>query len=143
MGFGRKSWFRYRVVIYALVVVGLLLYRNQINWSRLTAAFKGDGPAEKSLVLAGRDLAPGLVDVLVEHYRRDYPDLDIRTQGGGTNQALEDLVNRRADVAFLSGLRRRPSRICFFRWTETPPWWKRWASAPSLCSPGRCCGRST
>ena len=102
MGFGRKSWFRYRVVIYALVVVGLLLYRNQINWSRLTAAFKGDGPAEKSLVLAGRDLAPGLVDVLVEHYRRDYPDLDIRTQGGGTNQALEDLVNRRADVAFLS-----------------------------------------
>jgi ABC-type phosphate transport system substrate-binding protein len=102
MGFGRKSWLRYRVVIYALVVVGLLFYRNQINWSRLTTAFKGDGPAEKSLVLAGRDLAPGLVDVLVEHYRRDYPDLDIKTQGGGTNQALEDLVNRRADVAFLS-----------------------------------------
>ena len=42
------------------------------------------------------------MDVLVAHYRRDYPDLDIRIQGGGTNQALEDLVNRRADVAFLS-----------------------------------------
>ncbi len=102
MGFGRKSWLRYRVVIYALVVVGLFLYRNQINWSRLTTAFQGHGPAEKTLILAGRDLAPGLVTVLVEHYRRDYPDLDIRTLDGGTNQALEDLVNRRADAAFLS-----------------------------------------
>jgi len=102
MGFGRKSWLRYRVIIYALVALGVFIYRNDIDWSRLTAAFQDRQQGEPTLVLAGRDLAPGLVDVLVDHYRRDYPGLDIRTLPGGTNQALEDLVNRRADVAFLS-----------------------------------------
>jgi ABC-type phosphate transport system substrate-binding protein len=102
MGFGRKSWLRYRVIVYALVAGCVFLYRNQIDWSWLTTAFQGPEQTEPTLVLTGRDLAPDLVDVLVGHYHRDYPDLDIRTQGGGTNQALEDLVNRRADVAFLS-----------------------------------------
>jgi len=102
MGFGRKSLLRYRVFIYALVIGGIFIYRNHIDWSRLTTAFQGGQKAEPTLVVTGRDLAPGLVDILVGHYHRDYPDLDIRTQGGGTNQALEDLVNRRADVAFLS-----------------------------------------
>jgi ABC-type phosphate transport system substrate-binding protein len=102
MGFGRKSWLRYRVIIYAVVALGVFIYRNDIDWSRFTAAFQDREQAEPTLVLAGRDLAPGLVDILVNHYRRDYPELDIRTLPGGTNQALEDLVNRRADVAFLS-----------------------------------------
>jgi ABC-type phosphate transport system substrate-binding protein len=102
MGFGRKSWLRYRVVIYTVVAVGVFIYRNHIDWSRLTAAFPGREQAEPTLVLAGRDLASGLVDVLVDHYRSDYPELEIRSMPGGTNQALEDLVNRRADVAFLS-----------------------------------------
>jgi len=102
MGFGRKSWLRYRVIIYSLVVICLFLYRNRIDWSRLTTSFQDGRQNDPTLVVAGRDLAPGLVDVLVAHYHRDYPDLDIRIQGGGTNQALEDLVNRRVDVALLS-----------------------------------------
>jgi ABC-type phosphate transport system substrate-binding protein len=102
MGFGRKSWLRYRVIIYAVVAVGIFIYRNDIDWSRLTTAFQGREQGEPTLVLAGRNLAPDLVDILVNHYRRDYPELDIQTLPGGTNQALEDLVNRRADVAFLS-----------------------------------------
>jgi len=102
MGFGRKSWLRYRVIIYAVVAVGVFIYRNDIDWSWLTTAFQGQQQSEPTLVLAGRDLAPGLVDILVDHYHRDYPELDIRTLPGGTNKALEDLVNRRADVAFLS-----------------------------------------
>ncbi len=106
MGFGRKSWLRYRVIIYAVVAVSVFIYRNHIDWSRLTAAFRGREQSEPTLVLAGRDLAPHLTDVLVDHYRRDYPELDIQTLPGGTNQALEDLVNLRADVAFLS---RRPT----------------------------------
>jgi ABC-type phosphate transport system substrate-binding protein len=102
MGFGRKSWLRYRVILYTVVAVGVFLYRNHIDWNRFTALFQGQQQGEPTLVLAGRDLAPGLVDILVDHYGRDYPRLDIRTLPGGTNQALEDLVNRRADVAFLS-----------------------------------------
>jgi len=102
MGFGRKSWLRYRVIIYTVVAVGVFMYRNHIDWNRLTAPFRDLRQGEPTLVLAGRDLAPGLVDILVDHYRRDYPGLEIRTLPGGTNQALEDLVNRRADVAFLS-----------------------------------------
>ena len=102
MGFGRKSWLRYRVIIYTVVAVGVFMYRNHIDWNRLTAPFQDRQQGEPTLILAGRDLAPGLVDILVDHYRRDYPGLDIRTLPGGTNQALEDLLNRRADVAFLT-----------------------------------------
>lgn len=102
MGFGRKSWLRYRVIIYTVVAVGVFMYRNHIDWNRLTAPFRDRQQGEPTLTLAGRDLAPGLVDILVDHYQRDYPGLDLRTLPGGTNQALEDLVNRRADVAFLT-----------------------------------------
>jgi ABC-type phosphate transport system substrate-binding protein len=102
MGFGRKSWLRYRVIIYAVVAVGVFLYRNHIDWSRLVPAFVDRAGGDLTLVIGGRDLAPDLVDVLVEHYRRDYPDLAVSTLPGGTNQALEDLVNGRADAAFLT-----------------------------------------
>jgi DNA-binding transcriptional LysR family regulator len=102
MGFGRKSWLRYRVVLYAAVAIGVFLYRNHIDWSRLVPAGINEEDVPRTLVLAGRDLAPGLVDILADHYGRDYPELVITTRTGGTNQALEDLVNGRADAAFLS-----------------------------------------
>jgi ABC-type phosphate transport system substrate-binding protein len=102
MGFGSKSWLRYRVFIYAAVAIGVFLYRNHIDWTRL-APWSGDQEgADPTLVLTGSDLAPGLVDILIEHFRRDYPDLDVTIRPGGTNQALEDLLNGHTDVAFLS-----------------------------------------
>lgn len=52
--------------------------------------------------MSGGDLAPDLIGRLVSWYRQDYPELELRLLGGGTRQALEDLINRRADVAFLS-----------------------------------------
>lgn len=106
MGWGRKSWIRYRVGIYAVVVVLVFVYRNHFDWRRLVATGNRDDTGASTLIIAGSDLAPALVDALVEHYGRDYPDLDIRTTGGGTNQALEDLLNRQADVALLA---RRPT----------------------------------
>ena len=102
MGLSRKSWVRYRVVIYSVVAVTIFAFRNHLDWSRLTNLVQPEDTRNQSLVLAGRDLAPALIDALIEHYHRDYPTLAIQPNGGGTNQALEDLLNRRADVAFLS-----------------------------------------
>ena len=102
MGSGRKSWLKYRVVLYAVVAIGAFLYRNHIDWSRILPATgdrTGDGGA---LVIGGRDLAPALGDELLDQYRRDYPDHVVTTPAGGSTQALEDLVNGRADAAFLS-----------------------------------------
>jgi ABC-type phosphate transport system substrate-binding protein len=54
------------------------------------------------LILAGLDLAPVLIPRLADAYSRLYPEQELRIRTGGTRQALEDLFNRRADVAFLS-----------------------------------------
>lgn len=55
-----------------------------------------------SIVIAGIDNAPDLVPRLIAEYHRLYPKIQLRTTPGGTNRGLEDLVNRKADVAFLS-----------------------------------------
>jgi len=102
MGFGIKSWLRYRVIIYAAVAIGVFLYRNHIDWTRLALPSRDQEESDRTLVLTGSDLAPGLVDILVDHFRRDYPDLEVTIRPGGTNQALEDLLNGNADAVFLS-----------------------------------------
>jgi ABC-type phosphate transport system substrate-binding protein len=102
MGFRQTSWFRYRVVIYGVVAVAIFVYRNHIDWSRLTAGLQQPDPAAGTLLITGGAVAPDLVEILVGRYGGDYPALDIQTLGGGTNQALEDLLNLRADVALLT-----------------------------------------
>jgi ABC-type phosphate transport system substrate-binding protein len=88
-----------RLLVYLLVVAGLFLARGEIRWKNIFSGFSSG--AGDTLIVAGLDLAPGLIDRLIELYRRDYPELCIVVRGGGTNHALEDLINRRADVAFL------------------------------------------
>jgi ABC-type phosphate transport system substrate-binding protein len=90
------------VVFYAVVVVALFAYRNHFDWSRLTDAWRNRDQGPATLVVAGGDLAPRATVAVMSHFRRDYPALDLQTTGGGTNHALEDLLNQRADVAFLS-----------------------------------------
>lgn len=102
----RRIWFLSRMIVYIAVVVVLYLNRGGVPWRRLTDAVRDPGTGESRLTIAGRDLAPYLVNRLVAGYQREYPDLAISVTGGGTNQALEDLLNGRAGAAFLY---RRPS----------------------------------
>ena len=90
-----------RVAIYVLVIILLLIIRGGIDWRGVKERLSPSPPEITSLSLAGFDLAPQLIPRLVARYRQDYPDLAIDFQSGGTAHALEALVNRRADVAFL------------------------------------------
>ncbi len=101
---GRRSQVRLlvRVAVYVLVILVLFLMRGRPGARRLAARLGGGGGADTVLVVTGGALAPGLVETLVGNYRRDYPRLGVRIRPGGTAAALEDLVNGRADAAFLS-----------------------------------------
>lgn len=94
------------MAVYIAVVVVLYQNRGGVAWRDLADSWRGSKDADQTLTIAGHDLAPLLIKRLVAFYRADYPDLAITVTGGGTNQALEDLLNQRAGVAFLY---RRPS----------------------------------
>lgn len=96
----RRLWLLVRVAIYLSVIVGLLLYRGGVPWKSFVAALKGAGKAHPTLVIAGRDLAPPLLERLVVEYQHDYPQLSVSLLPGGTNHALEALLAGQADVAF-------------------------------------------
>jgi phosphate transport system substrate-binding protein len=57
---------------------------------------------DTTLEISGTSLAPELTLRLIEEYRLEYPEVVVDARPGGTTQALEDLVNRKVDVAFLS-----------------------------------------
>jgi ABC-type phosphate transport system substrate-binding protein len=92
-------WRQARVLVYLIVIAALFLARGNVRWKALFPG--GRAGAGDTLVVAGRDLAPGLVDRLAAVYHKDYPSLVLVITGGGTNRALEDLINGRANVAFL------------------------------------------
>jgi DNA-binding transcriptional LysR family regulator len=94
-------WHLLRWMVYMIIIVVLLLVRDQTDWESLKRRLTSPAPGTGQLRLAGDDLAPGLIAGLVTFYGRDYPDLTIELRGGGTTPALEDLANGRADVAFL------------------------------------------
>jgi len=93
----RIPWRQARWLLYLLVIGGLVVARGGVRWRGLVPG--GGGP--DTLTVSGRDLAPGLIDRALGLYRREEPDLRTGVRGGGTNHALEDLINRDADVAFL------------------------------------------
>lgn len=96
-------WLKARVTVYIGIVAAILLTRFLgVPWRGLKPPASGVVGGGKTLVLSGVDLAPGLIARLGEAYRRDYADLALRFLPGGTTRGLEDLANRRADVAFLS-----------------------------------------
>lgn len=96
----RRLWLLIRVAIYLSVIVGLLLYRGGVPWKSFVAALKGAGKANPTLTIAGRDLAPPLLERLAVEYQHDYPRLSVSLLPGGTNHALEALLAGQADVAF-------------------------------------------
>ena len=97
----RRTWFLVRLAVYVTVVAVLFVVRGTPDWRAMTRLVTGQANADSVLTIAGRDLAPDLVDQLLAHYTRDYPQVTVRTSRGGTNQALEDLINGQADIAFL------------------------------------------
>lgn len=97
-GFGLYA----RVTVYIAVLAALFLLRGPLGVERLLPHAPEETDSARSLTVAGVDLAPDLLPRLLAAYGREYPGLDIRTSGGGTAQALEALINRRADVALLS-----------------------------------------
>jgi phosphate transport system substrate-binding protein len=58
--------------------------------------------SEGTIVISGSDNAPNLVIETIAQFKSDYPKIEMSMAGGGTIAALEDLLNRRADVAVLS-----------------------------------------
>lgn len=99
-------WLLIRIAVYLAVILGLLLYKGGVPWRRFLAAWRSAGDQHPTLVLAGRDVAPPLVETLASDYRRDYPQLAVTVQAGGTYRALDMLLARECDVAFLM---RRPT----------------------------------
>jgi ABC-type phosphate transport system substrate-binding protein len=90
-----------RLAVYLLIVAALFLARSAIDWRSpfrtMPRSTEPDGP----LVVAGAALAPSMIEGLVSDFRKEYPGQPVRLEGGGTNQALEALMNREAGVAFL------------------------------------------
>jgi len=92
---------RARYLVYALVVLALLVFRTIPSLrSRLGGGKAASGKPE--LVVSGLDAAPKLIPSLVAYYQSLYPRLRMEVRHGGTIRAAEDLLNRRADVAFMS-----------------------------------------
>lgn len=96
----RRLFFLVRVAIYLAVVAGLILTRGGVPWKQFTRLVKGAGREDPTLVLAGRNLAPPLLERLAVEYQHDYPALTVSLLPGGTNEALEALLAREADIAF-------------------------------------------
>jgi ABC-type phosphate transport system substrate-binding protein len=103
-GFGVR-FLRVRILVYALVLAALAMVRFTPGFRARLASFRGTSkPPSATVLVAGLDLAPVLIPQLADDYRRQYSWVDLRILGGGSRQALEDLVNGRVAVAFMNRL---------------------------------------
>ena len=94
---------RGRYWVYALVVLALLVFRIIPDLHSRFPEFRlSPGQVEEQLVIGGSDTAPELIPRVVNYYQKQYPKPALQTRPGGTVAGLEDLLNHRADVAFLS-----------------------------------------
>lgn len=91
-----------RFGIYAAVLLAIALWRFVLAPKPPQNAGGADGPRKQALVIAGLDLAPGLIPKLGNDYAAIRSETDLRYLPGGTRQALQDVINRRAQVAFLN-----------------------------------------
>lgn len=91
-----------RLFIYVLAAILFFVFRARVDWKQFVHRATSSGAPDTTLVLAGADVAPLLVDNMVRRYRQDYPRLRIDIRGGTTAQALQDLVDTRADAVFLA-----------------------------------------
>lgn len=111
---------RIRILLYALVVAALFLFRGPRSWEGLRDVLL---PPEDggSLRVAGRELAPDLVDELLRAYRRDYPKARLQTTPLGGAYAMEQLLEERTDVALLPRAPRAKEVSAFTSTDGGPP----------------------
>src|SRR5262245_59229913 len=96
-----QPWLQVRLAVYLLVVAAFLIVRSGKDWrlpfgTKTGSSSLGTG----ALPISGLDVAPNLIRELVADYGLEYPQQHIDLQSGGTNQALEALINHQSDVAF-------------------------------------------
>src|SRR5690606_17771413 len=83
-------------MVYVAIVAGLLLFK--VGPERGLPLFETPDPP---VTIAGRDVAPHLIGALTDEYARVRPNVEVSFRSGGTIEAIEDLLNRRAGVALL------------------------------------------
>ncbi len=93
---------RLRVLFYLVIVLVILFIRFLPTLRPHLPRVRLDSLATKGFVLTGADLAPLLTEKLLADYHARYPEIDVTLRPGGTAQALEALINKQCDVAFLS-----------------------------------------
>lgn len=97
----RQPWLQVRLAVYLLVVAAFLIVRSGKDWrlpfgTKTGSSSLGNG----ALPISGLDVAPNLIRELAADYGMEYPGQHIDLQSGGTNQALEALINHKSEVAF-------------------------------------------
>ncbi|HEX7879895.1 MAG TPA: substrate-binding domain-containing protein [Candidatus Eisenbacteria bacterium] len=95
----RTAWRFIRLLAWIIVVILLFRARAGVDWRHLFGRAPTTGAAANTVILGGDDLAPRLIDRLLIPFCRDHPGLLVTRQGGGTNRALERVINREADLA--------------------------------------------
>ena len=94
-----------RVWLYAVILLAIVLFRFVPGLrSHLASPGEPIQPANETVAISGLDLAPVLILRLADDYRREYSSVELRITGGGSRQALEDLINQRTGLAFLNRL---------------------------------------
>jgi ABC-type phosphate transport system substrate-binding protein len=96
-----RSRLQIRVAIYIVVIAVLFLVRGNLGRVGSLLAPGDSTASDSTLSVAGLDVAPSLIPELADHYRTQYPRIVARLLPGGTNQALESLLQGRADAGFL------------------------------------------
>jgi ABC-type phosphate transport system substrate-binding protein len=86
------------------VLLAIILFRFVPGFRNRLPSLGAPVRSGSELIVSGLDLAPVLIPRISAEYRRQYPSVDLRILGGGMRQALEDLVNDRAELAFLNRL---------------------------------------
>jgi ABC-type phosphate transport system substrate-binding protein len=90
-----------RVAFYTLVMAAVFIWRGQSVKRGTGIRFPTESDTVKTITLTGRELAPALMATLVSNYQRQYPDLHVVLDDGGTTRALEALANGNAAVGLL------------------------------------------
>ncbi len=92
-----------RYIIYVLFIAGIIGWRLAPQLSNVVKKVPGIGKASGgAIVISGTDSAPEFVVETVAQFTSEYPKVTVEIGGGGTLTALENLLNRRADIAVLS-----------------------------------------
>lgn len=88
-----------RYLVYAGAAVAVIIWRGDA-FEQFRARFSR--PEQGLLVVAGTATAPDLSDRLLDQYRRKYPTLSLRVLEGNAAEALQDVLEGKAQIALLA-----------------------------------------